>query len=356
MRTRWATYGLALLFWTAIGLFFTTQLYLLSPEGGWAGALQRAMPRWYIWGALVPGIIWLDRRLPDRLDLPRRLLWHLFLGVGWTFVFIGMRMLVQRVMYGGFPSIDLLLFARNFYWDYLIYWLLLGVYIAFDYYREMQARQVKAAQLEASLSEARLQMLQAQLHPHFLFNTLNAISAFMETEPKAARRMTAQLGELLRASLDQADQQEITLADELALLENYLAIERMRFEDQLTIEVAADAGTHGALVPRFVLQPLVENAIRHGITTRASAGTITISAARRDEQLVLRVCDDGVGLPPEWDIAQNAGIGLSNTAARLSQLYDGQHTFTVENVGAGGVCAAIALPFRANEPTPESRG
>lgn len=348
MRSRWATFGLAVLFWTVVGLFFATQIYLLSPEGNWPSVLRQAMPRWYIWGTLLPGIIWLDRRLLHQVQLPRRLAAHFFLGIGWTFVYIGVLLLVRRVMYGSFAPIDSLLFARSFYWDYLIYWLLLGVYIAVDYYRALQARELKSAQLEASLSEARLHLLQAQLHPHFLFNTLNAISAFMETDPKVARRMTAQLGELLRASLDHADQQEIPLADELVLLDNYLAIERTRFEDQLTIEVNAEPDTLGARVPRFVLQPLVENAIRHGITTRAAAGHISITATHRENQLVLRVCDDGVGLPPDWHIDQNAGIGLSNTAARLAQLYNGEHTFAVDDLAEGGVCAEIALPFRTS--------
>jgi len=334
------------LFWTVVGLFFATQIYLLSSESNWPSALRQAMPRWYIWGALLPGIIWLDRRLLKRASLSRRLVGHFFLGIGWTFVFIGVTLLVRRVMYGVFAPIDSLLFARSFYWDYLIYWLLLGVYIAVDYYRALQARELASAQLEASLSEARLHLLQAQLHPHFLFNTLNAISAFMETDPKVARRMTAQLGDLLRASLDQADQQEIPLTDELALLDNYLAIERMRFEDQLTIDVNAEPDTLDALVPRFVLQPLVENAIRHGITTRAAAGHIAVTATRRENQLVLCVCDDGIGLPADWHIEKNAGIGLSNTAARLRQLYNEQHAFAVENATEGGVYAEITLPFR----------
>ncbi len=323
----------------------------MNPEGAWTTAFARAMPRWYIWGLLTPFVIRLDRRLPGREHLPRRLLIHAGLGLFWTLVFAGINTLVQWILSGDVAAIDLLFFARNFYWNYLIYWLILGVYLAWDSYVVMQQRELKAAHLEKLLAEARLHTLQTQLHPHFLFNTLNAISAFMEKEPRVARRMMAELGGLLRFSLDHADRQEITLAEELAFLENYLSIERMRFEDQLTVEVEAAPETLEALVPSFLLQPLVENAIRHGITTRAAAGHIQVRAARENGRLSLQVRDDGVGLPEGWCLAEHGGVGLSNTVARLEQLYGDQYCFRIESAPSDGVLVDIELPFRAHTPT-----
>lgn len=331
-------------------MFFASQAYILNPDDAWTTAFVRAAPRWYIWGALTPFVVRLDRRLPGRERLPRRLLMHAGLGAFWTAVWAGVNMVIQGVFSGTFAAIDLPFFARNFHWNYLIYWLILGVYLAWDSYAEMQQRDLKAAHLEKLLAQARLHTLQTQLHPHFLFNTLNAISAFMEKEPRTARRMMAELGELLRFSLDHADRQEITLAEELDFLENYLNIERMRFEDQLSVEVDAAAETLEALVPGFLLQPLVENAIRHGITTRAAAGRIEVRAARRDGTLSLQVRDDGVGLPAGWRLAEHGGVGLSNTVARLEHLYPDQHVFRVENAPGDGVLVDIALPFRT--PTP----
>lgn len=323
----------------------------MNPEGAWTTALARAMPRWYIWGLLTPFVIRLDRRLPGREHLPRRLLMHAGLGLFWTLVFAGINTLVQWILSGAFAAIDLLFFARNFYWNYLIYWLILGVYLAWDSYVVMQQRELKAAHLEKLLAEARLHTLQTQLHPHFLFNTLNAISAFMEKEPRVARRMMAELGGLLRFSLDHADRQEITLAEELEFLENYLSIERMRFEDQLTVEVEAAPETLEALVPSFLLQPLVENAIRHGITTRAAAGHIQVRASRANGRLSLQVRDDGVGLPEGWRLAEHGGVGLSNTVARLEQLYGDQYSFRIESAPSDGVLVEIELPFRKQTPT-----
>ena len=351
MRSPWIKYGLGFLFWTVVGLFFASQTYILNPDGAWTTAFARAAPRWYIWGALTPFVIRLDRRLPGREHLPRRLVMHVGLGVFWTAVWAGINMGVQWIFSGAVAAIDLLFVARNFHWNYLIYWLILGVYLAWDSYTEMQQREVKAARLEKLLAQARLHTLQSQLHPHFLFNTLNAISAFMEKEPRAARRMMAELGELLRFSLDHADRQEITLAEELAFLENYLNIERIRFEDQLTVEVKAHPETLEALVPGFLLQPLVENAIRHGITTRAAAGHIEVTAARDDGMLLLQVRDDGVGLPEGWRLAEHGGVGLSNTRARLAHLYPDRYRFRVEGAPGRGVLVAIDLPFREQTPT-----
>lgn len=335
----------ALLFWTLVGLFFASQIYLRT-DNGWVDAARIAMPRWYIWGVLTPLIIWADRLLHLRQKpLGSRLLWHVPLGIFWTMVYMLASLVVEGWVWGQTMALDTSFFARHFHWDLLIYGLILGAHIARDYYVELQQRELKATQLEGMLAEARLHTLQTQLHPHFLFNTLNAISAFIEKEPQTARRMMAFLGDLLRSSLDVADRQTITLEEELAFLENYLAIERIRFEDQLTISTDVAPEVLKAQVPSLLLQPLVENAIRHGITTRASVGHIAIQAHRDGDQLVVAVCDNGIGLPPGWRLEANKGLGLSNTVGRLEHLYNGQHVFAIDTAEGGGVCVEVRLPF-----------
>jgi LytS/YehU family sensor histidine kinase len=214
--------------------------------------------------------------------------------------------------------------------------------VAYDYFNAYRERELTAAQLEARLAEARLQSLNAQLHPHFLFNTLNGITAFMEKDPKTARLMTAHLGDLLRFSLEHENKQEITLAEDLALLQHYLEIQRIRFADRLTVQMDIAPATLPGLVPSLLLQPLVENAIRHGITPRASSGCIKIRSAQENGMLRLQVRDNGLGLAEGW----KPGIGLTNTRERLVQLYNHDHSFTINNTADGGVVVDIALPFR----------
>jgi two-component system LytT family sensor kinase len=203
-------------------------------------------------------------------------------------------------------------------------------------------------QLEARLTEARLRTLQTQLHPHFLFNALNTISAYTESEPRLARQMMARLAELLRASLDHAGQREVPLKDELTFLDNYLAIERLRFEDRLTVDIAVDEHARSALVPAFLLQPLVENAIRHGINAQMRGGHILIAARRRHPQLLaLTIEDDGAGLPAGWCVEDHGGIGLRNTVQRLAELYGTNHDFRITGEPGNGVRVDIVLPYHA---------
>jgi len=347
---RWVRWSLGFLFWTTVALFFSMQTYLArSPFQagyGWFDAFRDTMPQWYLWGLLSPFIIGADRRLGlSQATLRRRLLTHLVLGVVFTGIYIALSMLADRLLYGRMPDLTLALVANRFQWNILFYALIPGVYVAFDYYRASREREVQASRLEQRLSEARLQALKAQLHPHFLFNTLNAISAFMEKDPKTARRMTAHLGDLLRLSLDHAHTQEVTLAEELAFLDHYLAIERIRFEDRLRVCLDVAPETLEARVPSLLLQPLVENAVRHGITPRAAAGHITLRAYRDEDRLRLQIIDDGLGLPEGWTNGATDGVGLANTRERLIHLYDGRHHFALENAPGGGTLVDIALPF-----------
>jgi anti-sigma regulatory factor (Ser/Thr protein kinase) len=213
---------------------------------------------------------------------------------------------------------------------------------------ETARAQADAAQLRAQLAEARLDALRRQLDPHFLFNTLNAVSALVERDPRGVRRMVGQLSDLLRHSMDGASAPEVPLRDELALLERYADIMRVRFEDQLEIETRADPRTLDALVPNLILQPLVENAIRHGVEPRPDGGRVEVDAGLDGGTLVLRVRDDGAGAspwPPPDGAAAGRGVGLRNTAARLAQLYGAEHRLTLGPGPDGGTVAEVRLPY-----------
>jgi anti-sigma regulatory factor (Ser/Thr protein kinase) len=214
--------------------------------------------------------------------------------------------------------------------------------LAIRYYRESRDRE----RLETRLVQAQLQSLRLQLHPHFLFNTLNSINTLITEEPLAAERMVSGLSEFLRLSLRNAGEQEVPLEREIDLLRHYIDIQRVRFEDRLTVELVVAPETRAALVPNLLLQPLVENAIRHGIAPRSAPGRIEIRAERQDAQLKLLVADDGVGLPGAADVPAREGTGLGNTRARLRHLYGTAQRFHAGRGAAGGFSVQIAIPFR----------
>jgi LytS/YehU family sensor histidine kinase len=243
-------------------------------------------------------------------------------------------------------------YLERFYWDLLIYAVIAGVAVARDYAAQVRARDREAhelalqtADLERRLVEARLQSLRAQLHPHFLFNALNTISAFTEANPQTARRLMGQLGSLLRASLTHAARPLVTLGEELTFLDDYLAIESARFEDRMTVAVHVDDGLLDVPVPGFLLQPIVENAIRHGIAPRVAGGHVEVTAARDGSTLTLRVRDNGVGLPAGWTLREHAGVGLRNVASRLEHVYGRGGLLHVSRTAEGGVDVRIDVPL-----------
>jgi signal transduction histidine kinase len=345
----WAKALLALAFWSGLGLLFSTQIYFLSPDGSWIAATKAAMPRWYAWGLLTPLLIATDRRLLRRRSLRLRLALHLPLGLLFALAVEMLRYGAEVAFTAGNPEAAFSFILRGAYWDILIYGLIVGLYIAWDLAAEAQQRQLREAQLESHLAEAHLRTLRAQLRPHFLFNALNTISAYTETDPRVARRMMAHLGALLRASLDHADGHEVTLERELTLLDNYLAIEMLRFEGRLTVDICVQDPARDALVPVFLLQPLVENAIRHGINAQMRGGHVRVHARRGDGWLFLAVEDSGIGLPAGWRLDDHAGVGLMNTTRRLEELYGADHKFQIEGAPSDGVRVQITLPYRAED-------
>jgi LytS/YehU family sensor histidine kinase len=215
------------------------------------------------------------------------------------------------------------------------------------YFRRSQQRGRRTLELEAQLSDARLQALRMQLHPHFLFNTLNAISTLVHTNPDAADEMIGSLSYMLRLSLDTVMEQEVPLSQELKYFDCYLDIEQIRFGNRLTVKRDIGPELQAALVPTFILQPLVENAIQHGIERNLAHGAIEVSAERVGDFLRLSVRDTGVGLSAGGEAIEQKGIGLSNTRARLQTLYPGQHRFVLRNATGGGCIAEVEIPFHA---------
>ncbi len=229
-------------------------------------------------------------------------------------------------------------------WLLMTYLFLVGLAHALLYRRESEIRALDAARLETELARAQLQALERQIQPHFLFNTLNTIAGLIRTNVEAADRMIDGLGDLLRMTLHTSGTQEVPLTQEIDVLEKYLDIEQTRFGDRLRIETRVEPGALDALVPNLLLQPLVENAVRHGIAPNARPGRIEVSAAREGRQLVVQVKDSGNGLPPDRLTALNAGVGLGNTRARLGHLYPGAHQCVFSNL-PDGFCVTIHLPF-----------
>lgn len=349
---------LVFLLWTVLGFLFLFQAYIFNASGSrefdWLRNFSYRMTNTWMWAVVTPLIYWLARRFPPEryrrgtaflLHLGFSLLiapLHLFCAVAANFAvleFLGkldkpLGAMIFQARYGILGgSVDSL----------VMYWMILAVILGINFYRKYQQHRLKSALLETRLARAQLQTLKMQLHPHFLFNTLHAISSLMDEDVRAARSMLVRLSELLRLTLDNAGAQEVPLQQELALLDRYLEIEQIRFQDRLMVLRDIAPETLTAQVPNLLLQPIVENALRHGIATRSDAGRIAIRAVRINGMLHLEVQDDGPGIDPQ---TLRTGIGLQNTGARLQQLYGDAQCLQLENAPEGGLRVHIELPFR----------
>jgi two-component system, LytTR family, sensor kinase len=361
MKNRWAHWIAAILLWSTLGVLFA--LPGLS-SSNWSHALLGSLAQWWCWGLVTPLILWTDARLPFKENqLGTRILAHLLASVALTilyfYVFMAMRALLGLGAWNVLadPRFLMSAFRGGLLWSWLVYWVIFGVQQTFRYYEHYLASELRLERMERSLSQARLNALRMQLDPHFLFNALNTISSQVERNPRLARTMIEHLGDLLRLSLDARDRQEIPLAEELAFLDHYVAIQKIRFAENLRIEIQVTPEVRYALVPCLIVQPLVENAIRHGISRRAPGGTVTVIAERGPNTVEICVADDGVGLPPGWTLETSSGMGLSITRERIVGLHpDGNTRFSVRPRAGGGTEVEISLPLRfagerANGPT-----
>lgn len=346
---------------TAFGLSSALQAYwreTLSHEPMMAHAVAHTiglnLVYWYVPAILSPAIMAFAVRHPlNRTSWPRQLPLHVVCALAYSIAHTAIMMGTRVALMGsqvlakpetGWWTSALREYLNQLDWLLTTYLFLVGVAYALVYQRQSEARALNASQLETRLVEAQLQSLQRQLHPHFLFNTLNTISGLIRTDPDGADVMIDRLGDLLRMTLHKSGIQEVPLKEELDVLQKYVEIEQTRFGSRLNVEMHIDPEVLDAQVPSLALQPLVENAIRHGIAPNARPGWIAVHAARDGDELVMQIRDSGDGLPPDRLMALNRGVGLDNTRARLEHLYRERYQFTFSNLERG-FCVTIRIPF-----------
>jgi two-component system LytT family sensor kinase len=360
-RSWWGTGVVIWLFWTFLAVLVATGKLLDPRLATHSGALMQrqvlhVFSEFYSWALLTPFIFWISRRLTfDRPNWTRRLLTHFAIGLG---VALLMEIWVDFLYFYVYQlpwrrgPFDLLAGIRHFWFinELVTYYAVLAAGFARDYFIRYQQRQeetirlkAQAADLQARLTEARLQALRIQLNPHFLFNTLHAISALVERDPRGVRHMIARLSELLRYALDESTTQEVPLSQELCFLEGYLEIQQIRFQGRLEVKKEITLDVLDALVPTLILQPLVENAVKHGVGQLEGPGRIMLKAWREYNWLCLCVSDNGPGLSGngQW----REGLGLRNTRARLEGLYGEAYQMTLREALEGGLEVFIRIPY-----------
>jgi len=326
--------------WTALAVFLAVSAsltyYSVGQAANWSISLKRSLAEWWLWAILTPAVAWLAARWPfhgqHRL---RHGLSHLAAGA----IIAVAKAITDRMIFGWLFGV----------WPYLLFStmaLQLCIYLAIvagahmvQYYQQSRERD----QLEARLAQARLQLLNMQLQPHFLFNTLNTIAELVHDDAETADRMITDLSELLRRTMAIGTSSDVSLATELDLLALYLSLQSARFGDRLKVSMVIDDAARDARVPMLLLQPIVENAVRHGLARHVNAGAIKIVASRAASDLILEVTDDGPGV---IDDGIHEGIGLANTRARLEALYPRAASLTLSNAQGGGARVSVRLPFR----------
>lgn len=354
---RWLAY---LCGWTLFALFFISQdagrILYQGRTVEWHGYLVVWLTTAYAWAFLTPFVWWLAGRFP----VARRTWWsngplHVVLSLAFA--------LIEEVLFAWItPIFGLPWFPRkfaatfravlpiDFHLNVIIYWLIVGVQHSMGYYRKFLERErlsaqleLRATHLESQLTQAKLSALKMQLHPHFLFNTFNAIVVLIrQRRVDEADEMLTNLSELLRQTLAGWETQEVPLRREVELINLYLDIQRVRFQDRLTVELSLAPATLNALVPSLLLQPLVENAVRHGVSKSSAPVRIELKSCLRDSVLELQVCDDGPGVSAE---GSGNGVGLSNTRARLQQLYGERQSLRLDGLAGGGTIVTVSLPY-----------
>jgi two-component system, LytTR family, sensor kinase len=360
------------LIWTVLATGGYLRQYLMCGQLGGSDGVWHDYLTWlacfYPWILLTPAVFWLGARFRfTKSEWKRRL--GILAFASFVFSYVALQLTTaldfgidcafgRQVSFSGF-----LLnwhFPREFYLEQFFFWSTLGASYAIRSFAQFhqQARQVtqlalEKSQLEASLQQAELETLRMRLNPHFLFNTLQNISVLAQQNPKLASQMLTRLGDLLRVALRRDNSLETTVRDEIALTQNYLAVEKMRFGDRLTVLLDVTPDLDQALIPSFLLQPLVENAVIHGLRGISQAGTIVMRALKEDEQLVLIVADNGVGLSDDWPAECSAGLGLSSTRERLRRMYPEDHEFEIRRLSEGGTEVRIAIPLRFKQHSEE---
>lgn len=364
IERRWFIWLLMFIFWTVFSIVLTVQDVIHWYEThekfeSLSKLVFNTFPFYYTWFVLTPIVFLFGRKLPfgEEEKNFRNAIIHVFLGIFVVAVYLAITSFLNLVLVEETLDFQKILvnFSKRSYmvghFQFVVYWAILGVYFSFDNYKKFRERKSEAARLllhsttlETQLAKAQLDSLKMQLHPHFLFNTLHAISALMEDNPKRARTMIARLGELLRSTLDIAEKQTITLEKEISLTKLYLGIEQERFGEMLRVKISVPTEEFDCMVPSLILQPLIENAIKHGVADEKTIAEIGINVDRLNKKIRIVVVDNGPGFQNDRMSNLQNGIGLSNTKARLEQLYAKEHEFNVKNNESGGARIEILIP------------
>lgn len=332
---------LGIVTWTVLGLMSAAQNAAWRAFSGrrvdWLTIIPNSLVDWYTCAIFTPAFFWMVRRFPIRgTRWWSRLPAHLGGSIVFVFLKVALYTPLFRLLNPEEPRTYQDMLVGGFYADMLAYWAAIGVIHAIQYY-------VQTARLDSALRAAELENLRAQIQPHFLFNTLQSISTLIHRDQRAADRMLTDLSDLLRLSLRNPTAQEVPLREELSFLERYLAIMRVRFGDRLAISVEAPEGVLDARVPSLVLQPIAENAIRHGMADRPDIGHVTVRAVPDGDKLLLEVTDDGPGLSALP--ATDGGIGLANTRERIARLYGGRGDVRTLEASGGGLTVRLTIPL-----------
>lgn len=349
------------LLWTAVALLFATQWYSFDSLHGHPAPVfayvRWNMEQWYAWLLISPLVLRLATKRPIDPRHPQRALpLHLLASVLFALLALFVQASISHFLEPGTPSLrngfsPILdnvrwLLGKDVAMGIVTYWALTGLAQTLHFYKENSNRQVRESQLERRLAQAQLQVLQMQLHPHFLFNTLHAIGTLIHEDPESAEKMLLDLSSLLRVFLEHESSQQISLRRELHLVDLYLSIQKIRFRDRLTVRTLIDPATLDCSIPSLILQPLVENAIVHGIAKNPGDDTIEIKSSQQAGRLVVEISNSNSSLPGEVRLdGAGWGVGLSNTSQRLTQVYNGSSSLSLRALSPRGVVCSIAIPF-----------
>jgi len=357
--------ALVFLGWTLVSIIFAGISYAAAigennKEFGFISALRLNLVQFYVWAVLSPLVFRFSRRFP--IELRPLNVRNLLLYFPALISFAGIHQVIHlavlwsitprwRQKYPALTDCYRAYFAFGFYIDLIIALLIVIAVHALLYYQSFRASELAQSSLKTDLAQAQLRALKMQLHPHFLFNTLHSISSLVLEDPPKANSMIARLGDFLRLTVDNSDQQLVTLKEETEFLRCYLDIEQVRFGDRLTVTFELEPQTLSAQVPHLILQPVVENAIQHAIAPRSTRGHINIEAKRLNSLLRVAISDNGPGISSNANLPWKQGVGLTNVRTRLQQIYGPDFRFELMNTKGGGVTAFMEIPFE-REPNP----
>jgi len=354
LRGRAVRIGLIWFVWTIIALFFTSQVYMMyyaeKQPIPYAKAFFVQASACFLWALATPFVLWMARAFRiERSNWRSRVAIQFGVSVALICVLLPVHYVTYMSIIGRGPSMTFINCLAYVLYNLdrwmLIYWTILLISHALNYYHSYRQGELQASQLRTQLVQAQLEALKMQVHPHFLFNTLHSISALLTKDTEAARRMITRLGDFLRLTLENGGTSEVSLRQEMEFLHSYLEIERVRFQDRLTTEIHVDPQVLDVQVPNLILQPIVENAMRHAVAN-SNNGRIEITATPRNGMLQIQVKDNGPGLNVENMVFTRTGkgVGLANTRARLKHLYGASHRFELTNSSAGGLVVTFEIP------------